>query len=324
MLPHFVSRIASTLTPIGLSVALIATGCDAPSQQQRVGSQSEVRAGGGGPSAWVVAAGDELADAIVADPAFDQLVGVAAKALGDLYEAQQQLPDEELESIALTTSHPSFAEVMGPGTLLGHLGGDPQHPGQLWNLVDQLRANHGLGDASPEDIRYVFELALATEEANMKVKTALDAELAAVTPGFDPCEQACHNAYVAIALIAMAIFVIEMAVAAATFPWGLIIAAFAVAQLNATLAEAQAERDECIAACDGIIIDVDVCGGDSVCEQDEYCWTGVFGIGDDECRPKKKQGKVCSNHAKCLSGCCKYHFLSHPVSKTCRPANKCN
>ncbi len=322
MLRQLASRTFQTLAPIGLSVALIATGCEASLQPYPVESRVELRAGDG-PSAAIVAAGDEIADALVADPAFSQLVGVGAEIAGDLYDMQQQLSDEEVEAIALTTTHPSFAETMGPYTLLEHLGGAPQHLDQISLLVDQLRASHGLHNASAEDVRYVFELAFATDQATQKVEVALAATLPPPSGAVDPCEQLCHNAYTAIATIAVAVFLIEMAIAAVLFPWGLLIVPLAIAQLNLTLAEAQAERDECLAACDGIIIDLDVCGGD-VCESDEYCWTGVFGIGDDECRPKKKQGKVCSNHDKCLSGCCKYHFLSHPVSKTCRPANKCN
>lgn len=87
---------------------------------------------------------------------------------------------------------------------------------------------------------------------------------------------------------------------------------------------AGAALNQCIAACDGAPVDHgggELCGGDDISEQDEYCWKGVLGIGKDECGSKKKQGNVCSNHGQCQTDCCKLHAWSNPASKTCRPAN---
>lgn len=70
--------------------------------------------------------GEQIADAIVADEAFIELIWVAAEVMGDLQSAQEKLPDEHLDAVAVTINEPSFAEVMGPQTLLEHLGGDPK------------------------------------------------------------------------------------------------------------------------------------------------------------------------------------------------------
>lgn len=66
------------------------------------------------------------------------------------------------------------------------------------------------------------------------------------------------------------------------------------------------------------------CTSDGDCDSDEYCWTGVVGIGTNECRPKKSNGQTCSRGGQCSSGCCKYKFFVNPVSSTCRPSSDCN
>ena len=99
----------------------------------------------------------------------------------------------------------------------------------------------------------------------------------------------------------------------------------AIAMFTRTVAQLEAALAACLAKC-GVVDDdddSDLCGEWEVCEDHEYCWKGVLGIGKDHCRPKKDESQVCSTHEACWSGCCKYHFLSHPVSKVCRPASAC-
>lgn len=316
------SRILRAFTPIALSASLIAAGCETLPEPEVVEAPVDLRASGKGPSAEILKNGEEIVDGIVADEAFVELVEVAAELVGDLHQAQQKLSDEDLDAIAITTTEPYFAEVMGPGALLKHLGGDPKDLQQMGALLDELRANHGLKNASADDIGYLFELAFETDEANEIAEDAVEGQI--VLALFDPCEQLCHNVYTATATIAIAVFIIAMAVAVVTFPFGILLAQAAVALLNRTLAQAQAQRDVCIAACSGVVLDIDLCGGDDICDDDEYCWKGVLGIGADECRPKKNQGNTCANHGQCQSGCCKLHVWTNPVSKTCRPANACN
>ncbi len=64
------------------------------------------------------------------------------------------------------------------------------------------------------------------------------------------------------------------------------------------------------------------CTHDSDCASDEYCWKGPLGVGANECRPKKANGKYCSRDGKCLSDCCKFNLWD--FGSTCRPANQCN
>ena len=319
MLRALAQRIVPILTPVAMSAALVTAGCEISSP---VESEIELRAEG--PSGWVLEHGEEIADDIVADPAFAELALVSGQILGDLHAAQQALADEEVDAIARTINEPWFPNVMGPGTLLEHLGGNPEDLQQIRNLIDVLRAKHGLQEASPEDVGYVFELAVATDDAQQIMTAAVADELQLASNDWDQCTAACYAIYMSALSIAVALFIAAMAVGVATVPLGLIVIAVAIAVFDETIAKLEAELATCLATCDGTLDELDFCGEWDVCEEDEYCWKGVLGIGADECRPKKAQGKVCSNHDKCLSGCCKYHFPSHPVSKTCRPASKCN
>ena len=62
------------------------------------------------------------------------------------------------------------------------------------------------------------------------------------------------------------------------------------------------------------------CESDSDCASDEWCDKGVvLGIGVNECKPKKEEGKACSRDGVCLSDCCKFYWWRWE----CRPANKC-
>lgn len=318
------SRILRAITPIALSASLIAAGCETLPEPEVVETPFELRAGDDGPSAAIIKNGEKIADAIVEDEAFIELVEVAAGVMGDLQKAQQKRTGEELDAIAVTTTEPSFAEVMGPGALLKHLGGDPKNLDHIRNLVNEIRENHDLEAASPQDVRYVFELAFDTDEGNDILEDAAEDELVFALAG--QCELACTNAYILAMVIPLALFILEMVLAAVFFPFGILIAMFAIAQLNWALTVAGAALNQCLAACDGVPADNgggELCGGD-ICQQDEYCWKGVLGIGKDECRSKKKQGNVCSNHGQCQTDCCKLHTWSNPVSKTCRPANACN
>ncbi len=65
------------------------------------------------------------------------------------------------------------------------------------------------------------------------------------------------------------------------------------------------------------------CQSDSECEGDEYCHKPI-GNPVNSCWPKKALGDPCSGDRKCLSGCCKYHFMSNPIQMVCRPAGRCN
>lgn len=319
------SRILRAFTPLALSASLIAAGCETLPEPEVLDAPFELRASDAGPSAAIIKNGEKLSNAIAQDEAFEELVGVAAELMGDLQQAQLKRTDEEVDAIAITTSESSFAEVMGPGTLLTHLGGNPEDLEQIEFLVKEIREHHGLLGASPQDVGYLFDLALETEKGNDIVDEAVEDEVVLV-PNVQ-CEMACLNAYIFAISIQLMVFVVLMAVAVVTFPFGIPIAMFAIAQLNWALTLAGAALNRCLAACEDIPPNDGgpaLCGGDDLCEKDEYCWKGVLGIGKDECRSKKKQGNVCANHDQCQTDCCKLHTWSNPVSKTCRPANACN
>ncbi len=323
MTPSTLRRLASCAfricTPVALAGALVVAGCE--TAPEPAPPQSQLRASSDTPSAAIVKHGKKIAAGIVADEAFAEFVELSAAVASDLNAAQKKRSDEENDAIAVTTTMPWFSDVMGPEPLLGHLGGDPEDLQQIQIVVKELLDNQGLTKASGADVRYLFELAFDSDAGRETLENSLGDDL--VLSLYDPCEQACHNLLVAETMVALALFAIAMAVAVVTFPFGLLVAALAIAALNQALTQIQAGRDVCLAACDGVDLQLDLCG-DLVCAEDEYCWKGPLGIGKDECRAKKSQNRVCSSDDACLSGCCKFNAWANPVSQTCRPANACN
>jgi len=47
-----------------------------------------------------------------------------------------------------------------------------------------------------------------------------------------------------------------------------------------------------------------VCSSDSDCSSGEYCYFGVLGIGTNQCKPKKENGKGCTKRKHCISDRC--------------------
>ena len=62
------------------------------------------------------------------------------------------------------------------------------------------------------------------------------------------------------------------------------------------------------------------CEEDSDCGTNQWCDKGIFfGLGYNECKDKKEEGKACSRDGVCLSDCCKFYWYHWE----CRPASKC-
>lgn len=63
---------------------------------------------------------------------------------------------------------------------------------------------------------------------------------------------------------------------------------------------------------------------DKACESDSDCPSGDYchKVGENDCRPKLAQGKLCSRGGNCKSNCCKPH-ISTGFLPSCRPADKC-
>lgn len=321
------SRTLRTFAPIALSTALVVSGCE--TQHADSAPRVEVRAADG-PSTEIITHADEIAKSIVQSDAFAELVEVSVTLAGELQAAQRKLSDEEVDAIARTVAEPSFAEVMSGEALVEELGSRPEHLKDIRNLVGEIREAQGLIDVSAADIRHVFERVVETEEAQDLIERSMEEDLAErlLAEGLEPdtaaCEAACYNALFVESMLPIGLFLVEMAVAAFFFPYGLLIVPWAIGQLNRGMAQVRAHLEECLDDCDGDSGDGTVCVNFQLCKPDEYCWRGILGIGGGECRPQKGQGEVCSGHEACESSCCKRHVWSHPVSKVCRPTNACN
>jgi hypothetical protein len=102
-------------------------------------------------------------------------------------------------------------------------------------------------------------------------------------------------------------------------PFGMI---FGFAEMAAQIHDLGVARLDCLETCDGVDFP-NRCSDDLDCPQTQYC-KHTFGNPYHSCVEKKIEGQSCSSHSKCLSGCCKYHPLSNPVSMVCRPTSRCD
>lgn len=82
------------------------------------------------------------------------------------------------------------------------------------------------------------------------------------------------------------------------------------------------EEIDCLRSCEGVDLP-DRCFNDSDCSATQYC-KKPFGNPFHRCVDRKSEPRTCTRHAQCTSSCCKYNPASHPFSKVCRPANRCN
>ena len=313
MMTKFLSRVSRSLSFGVLATALAASGCDAP-----VDDEAPVVERSATPA--------QISNAIAQDADFLALIDVSTELAGELYAAQRALPPETVDAIVRTITHPSFADTTDPPTLVKDLGGNPAHLDTIRNLSLELIARYGLQESSPDQIRSIIGGAFQHESARSRLDGAIENELHDVTgdldTDFDQCEAQCAALYAVAAGLAMSGYIGELIAAVATGPGGVIIAILGLAQFNYEMALAQSALNNCMDECHGEYSDE--CGWDPDCLEGEYCWKGILGFGENECRPQKEEGKVCSRDAQCESGCCKFHLWSNPVSQVCRPADRCD
>jgi hypothetical protein len=137
--------------------------------------------------------------------------------------------------------------------------------------------------------------------------------------GFEECLELCALQFAAAAGSALVTYIAALAACTATGPAWAVCVALATTSYAIAIASADGALKNCQTKCG-----LQPCHDDADCASSEFCWTGVLGIGDNECRDKKEEGQTCSRHGQCESGCCKLHVWTNPFSKTCRPADKCD
>ena len=273
---------------------------------------------------------DQVAMAISQDPRFVQLMESAVVVAGQHLDGQNQMPPEFLEAHIVTINSPAFVEEMPLPEYLNFAGVDQALVDQQTAIAESLVIDYGLADLAPDVIRDVFEIAASTPEIDTLLEGAIEYELNPIDeppPEEDECHDICHAQFVVAAAVAMHAYIAALAAAAAasvTGPAALIAVLIASASYAYAIYQANEALKNCRAACDGETSSTEECVRDSDCASDEFCWTGVLGWGQNECRPVKPLGDVCSRDGQCDSGCCKYHFFTNPVSMVCRPASKCS
>lgn len=293
-----------------LSFALVAAGCE---------SEVAIR-----PAASVERSGAaSVAQALAADPELLDVVELGVKMGADLHAFAGSLSGEELDSILQTLEHPQFQANIDLPTLLTNLGSDTSVFNEMRTHIENLVARHGLQDASPQQVQNAFSAALSSQNMVEALEAFIEEQLANDTdPDVQACEEQCELAHDVLVGVAIVAYIAALAASVSQGIAGVAWAIAATAAFMQTVTLARAVRDRCIEECNGIFDDD--CNIDPDCGSNEYCWTGVLGVGKNECRSKKNESKTCARDGQCKSGCCKYHFPTNPVSQTCRPASKCD
>ncbi len=307
-------RVLRTLGLLALATTLGAAGCDAPTELQDT------------PSVQRSAGDAQIATALAQDADFLTLIDVSVELASELIAAQKSLPGETVDAIAVTITHPSFAETTDPSTLVEDLGADPALLTSVQSLSTLLIARYGLQDAPQQRVRTIFTAALAKDNAKFHLDGAIENELSDVEGDVDTttdeCEALCITEYTVLASLAMTAYIVQLVAAVAAGPAGPLIAIIAFADFNWAMATAQGQLNVCMDECNGDFSNE--CGWDPDCGTEEYCWRGPLGFGQNECRSKRDEGKVCSRDSQCETECCTYNFWSNPLSQVCRPADRCN
>lgn len=322
--PRFLDR----LTPaIALTLSLLTSGllgCDA-----EPASDLDTELADAGDDSDDFRSVEQVAAAISQDALFQQMLAKSVELTVQRTVAQMQTTDEDLDAFARTISNPNYpTEEIDLDEFAEATGIDRALIDQQMALAQQLIGKYQLGGYSSTQIETVFSLAAASEASQSYIKGAIEYELEQldepIDTEVDQCEALCAAQYAVAVAIGLQAYLAALAAATVAGPVGPILAAAATATYFYALAKAQGELDDCNAICNGEIPTDEECLQDSDCAANQYCWTGVLGIGENECRPEKTQGSTCSRHGQCISGCCKLHVWTNPFSKTCRPADACD
>lgn len=212
--------------------------------------------------------------------------------------------------------------------MLDTLGADPDVAYEQHDTMQQLAADYRFSAYTESELDTIISDAVdQARPCGYTVDGWIEYNLHPIedepTPENEDCLLECKRDFVTGAAIAINAYIGALAACTMTGP----AAAFCLLSATATyiyaLARLEVGSDNCVEACEEEVLE-NWCYEDGDCAGNEYCWTGVVGIGTNECRPKKNEGRTCSRDGQCFSDCCKYHAWSHPVSKVCRPSNRCH
>ncbi len=258
------------------------------------------------------------------DPRFIQLLQGSATVIGQqlAYGRKASAQAWRDNVAALRSGNEAQAQAA-----LAQLGVDRAIIAEHGALVRDLVAKYRL--TTPLAIKSAFRSAYRTAGGDGFVGGAIEYELHQIededyTAPTDAESSCLNDCKIDAALEAEAAFVaycLSLAGCGAAGPAWPICAGLATATYVAALAAMDAHVDNCVEACEGV---ESYCSQDSDCPAGDFCWTGVLGIGHNECRDKKELGQTCSRGGQCESGCCKYNLFENAVSPVCRPSDKCN
>lgn len=277
---------------------------------------------------------DELAvrsrvPALSADPLLERWIQIAVHTAAVRTVALRRMGEAELAAhAALVSDFPRVREQYTPESFHAAFGLDPaiiDAQGAIYARLDQRYGLAALSRAARHDL-FARAIARYSRERHA-VEGMIEYELHRIEDDGSPepsdaCIEDCQLRYTVAAVAALQAYIASLAAATIAGPAWPILVASATAAYFYALAEAQQANEDCIAFCEGTPAE-DFCEDDADCAPDGFCWTGVLGVGINECRPLKDEGQTCSRHGQCESGCCRLHLPTNPVSRVCRPSDRC-
>jgi len=140
----------------------------------------------------------------------------------------------------------------------------------------------------------------------------------------EACMDDCRQTYEIEALTAWWTYVSALAACTLTGPgWPICVASATFAYAEAVYLAGE-DAEECVEECEETYGDGS--NGESYCEEDEDCATDewcdrgvILGIGQNECKPLKEEGEICTRDGQCESDCCKFYWYFWQ----CRPSDRC-
>ena len=270
----------------------------------------------------------QAAQSLSADPVFHSLLASTVAMTAQYAASQLELTDHDLNAYMVTVGHADYSELIDLDQFLEASAVERALVDEQMELVTQLIASHELQGLSATQLEQLFAAATVTADSRAYLEGAIENEIHVLTgtidTTIDDCEALCIAIYATTAALELSGYISILAGATLAGPVWPFIVGLASVGYGVALASAEGAKDECFGECAGEVPSEEECLQDSDCASNEFCWAGVIGIGANECRPEKSQGETCARHGQCSSDCCKLHVWTNALSKTCRPANKCN
>ena len=257
----------------------------------------------------------EASESLGQDPRLQRLVTLSLEMRSELEQILAQRPSPEAEAILALPDFSGFANSEATHQLLEQLGVRIDRYTEASELGWSLADAYGLQEMPPETSQALVETAIAEVMNRLRAPAAhLRGPWQGVADNSD-CLEHCQFLRDFAVLQAWVLFFVGVGSSGGN-PMHVFV-------LVIKLEHARIGYDDCIRECENDVIDNGECDSDSDCRDHEFCFKGILGIGQHECRRRKDMYDACIRDGQCMTGCCLYDplvWLLHPV---CREDTAC-